>query len=264
MSAASDILVTADQDEIGSRERSQSSPDTQGDPAFATSAARDSWAQETVSSQPLSARTSAWNPESFAQQQILSLVQRVFFPGWPRASRQVVFSSVDGYADSGSICARVSITMSERVPGTVCVIEADRNGMSLQRALESTGRPETYPGGKGIRVGHRVRENLWLLRVDELLETQTFSLVGVRSRLSELRRQFDYTVIHAPAVGACSETGFLGQIADGVIWVVDERNTRRAIAREAKQILIAANARLLGVVINDRQFPIPETIYRKL
>jgi Mrp family chromosome partitioning ATPase len=65
-------------------------------------------------------------------------------------------------------------------------------------------------------------------------------------------------------VGGRGETRLLGQIADGVILVLDERRTRRATAREAKAVLQAANARLLGVVINERQFPIPESIYRKL
>jgi Mrp family chromosome partitioning ATPase len=35
-------------------------------------------------------------------------------------------------------------------------------------------------------------------------------------------------------------------------------------ARKAKQTLEAANVRVLGTVLNNRTFPIPEKIYRML
>jgi hypothetical protein len=205
-----------------------------------------------------------WNPQEFAEQQILSLVQRVFFPGSLRPCRQVVFTSADGYSDAGFTCAHVGQMMAKRLPGTVCVIEADQNDTAVERALNDREPPQLFPIGKSSKWARRLHENLWLLRSTDFFEGQTRSLDWLRSRLGELRREFDYAVIHAPAVGACGETGLLGQIADGVILVLDERRTRRATAREAKAVLQAANARLLGVVINERQFPIPESIYRKL
>jgi hypothetical protein len=133
-----------------------------------------------------------------------------------------------------------------------------------RESVEQSEPPQLFPIGKSSKWARRLHENLWLLRSTDFFEGQTRSLDWLRSRLGELRREFDYAVIHAPAVGACGETGLLGQIADGVILVLDERRTRRATAREAKAVLQAANARLLGVVINERQFPIPESIYRKL
>ena len=45
----------------------------------------------------------------------------------------------------------------------------------------------------------------------------------------------------------------------------DTRLRRRAgAARKAKQALEAANVRVLGTVLNNRTFPIPEKIYRML
>jgi hypothetical protein len=205
-----------------------------------------------------------WNPHEFAEQQILSLVQRVFFPGSARPCRQVVFTSADGHSDAGFTCAHVGRMMAKRLPGTVCVIEADQNDTAVERALNDREAPQLFPIGKSSKWARQLHENLWLLRSTDFFEGQTRSLDWLRSRLGELRREFDYAVIHAPAVGGRGETGLLGQIADGVILVLDERRTRRATAREAKAVLQAANTRLLGVVINERQFPIPESIYRKL
>jgi Mrp family chromosome partitioning ATPase len=211
---------------------------------------------------PLEVR--GWDPEHFAQEQIQSLIQRVFFPGWPRPARQVVISAVDGIADAGSTCARVSMTMAERLPGTVCAIEVDRRDAPLERALSGEARLEVLSSNVSFKHAQRVQKSLWLLSANEFFAGQKASAAWLRNRLSELRREFDYVVIHSPAVVTCSETALIGQIADGVILVVDQLRTRRAAAREAKQILQSANAKLLGVVLSEREFPIPEGIYSRL
>ena len=40
--------------------------------------------------------------------------------------------------------------------------------------------------------------------------------------------------------------------------------TRRIAARKIKETLEAAEARILGTVLSDRVFPIPDRIYRRL
>lgn len=212
----------------------------------------------------LPSRSTGWDPEHFAQQQIESLVQRVFFLGWPRPARQVLFSTVDDIADAGNTCARVSVVMAKRLPGTVCAIEADRQDAALERALLDRQAVAIVATKKGAKDGLLVQENLWLLSATEFFAGQNPSPAWLRNRLSELRREFDYIVIHCPLVATCSETMLVGQMADGVILVFDQQRTRRAAALEAQQILQTANARLLGVVLSEREFPIPEGIYSKL
>jgi len=56
----------------------------------------------------------------------------------------------------------------------------------------------------------------------------------------------------------------MAQIADGVVLVVSAERTRRAAACKIKEMLEAAQVRLLGAVLSDREFPIPERIYRRL
>jgi Mrp family chromosome partitioning ATPase len=219
-------------------------------------------ARSRASNRPPAVR--GWDPEHFTQEQILSLIQRVFFPGWPRPARQVVISAVDDIADSGSTCARVSLTMAERLPGTVCAIEVDRRDAPLERAFSGAARVEVLTSNASFKHAQTVQTNLWLLSANEFFAGQKASAAWLRNRLSELRREFDYVVIHSPAVVTCSETALIGQIADGVILVVDQLRTHRAAAQEAKQILQSANAKLLGVVLSEREFPIPEGIYTRL
>jgi Mrp family chromosome partitioning ATPase len=90
------------------------------------------------------------------------------------------------------------------------------------------------------------------------------SAAWLRGRLEQLRLDFDYTLLHAPAAGWSSEAALLGNMCDGVILVIEAGSTRRLVAQKVKAMLQAANARLLGTVLTERTFPIPEGIYRKL
>ena len=56
----------------------------------------------------------------------------------------------------------------------------------------------------------------------------------------------------------------LGNLCDGMVLVLEANSTRRVAAQKVKEKLHAANARLLGVVLSGRTFPIPEAVYRKL
>jgi len=53
-------------------------------------------------------------------------------------------------------------------------------------------------------------------------------------------------------------------VTDAAILVVEANETLRIAARKAKETLEAANVRLLGTVLHNRTFPIPEQLYQKL
>jgi Mrp family chromosome partitioning ATPase len=86
----------------------------------------------------------------------------------------------------------------------------------------------------------------------------------LRARLTDLRREFDYVLIGAPPVNLFAETLVLGQIADGLVLVVQANATRRDAARKAKESLQDANVRVLGAVLDNRTFPIPDAIYTRI
>jgi len=82
--------------------------------------------------------------------------------------------------------------------------------------------------------------------------------------MTELRTAFDYVLIDAPPVSPYTDASLLGQLADGVVLVLEANSTRRETAREAKQSLEAANSRVLAAVLNKRTFPLPDFIYHNL
>ena len=87
---------------------------------------------------------------------------------------------------------------------------------------------------------------------------------SLHSYLGEVRREFEYSIVEAPPAGESNEATAMAQFADGIILVLSAQRTRRIAARKIKEALEEAQARLLGTVLSDRSFPIPERIYRRL
>ena len=91
-----------------------------------------------------------------------------------------------------------------------------------------------------------------------------FASDQLRSRMGELKEEFDYVLIDAPPVSSYADAVLLGQMVDGVVLVVEANSTRRETARKAKETFEGAGVKLLGAILNNRTFPIPEALYRKL
>jgi len=78
-----------------------------------------------------------------------------------------------------------------------------------------------------------------------------------------LRAEFDYVLLDVAAVTEANDATLLGCGADGIVLVLKANTSRRESARKVTQDLQAAKVRVLGAVLNQRTFPIPESIYKK-
>jgi Mrp family chromosome partitioning ATPase len=87
---------------------------------------------------------------------------------------------------------------------------------------------------------------------------------NLKRRLTELRCQFDYVLIDAAPMNTCKDCIVLGKSSDGVVLVLKANSSNRKAARKALQELQAARTTVLGAVLNQRTFPIPDSIYRRL
>jgi Mrp family chromosome partitioning ATPase len=203
------------------------------------------------------------------QNEVGKLVQRVFVFSNSHAPRVVVFSSADDCNGSGEICFRAGELLAAQRSGSVCLVDANHRAPSLHqlsRVPKSPGLTDaTSKGGPirdfGVQVG-----NLWIIPPGSTYAAAQglFPSGPLRLRIGELRKEFDYVLIDAPPVTSGGDAVLLGQMADGVILVVEANSTRRETAWLAKEAFDNAEIRLLGAVLNNRTFPIPEALYRKL
>ena len=193
------------------------------------------------------ARAEGWNPEKYAREQIRSLVRQVFGAG-ERSVRQIVISAVERETDVSELCQRVADALVAETGKEVAVVVSGEGGGEL---LEDRKL--------GLRQsGRMVAEGVWMLP----LPVKGGTLL--HQYLSEVRREFEYSIVASGPAGESGEAAAMAQFADGIILVVSAQRTRRAVALRIRQSLDAAHVRLLGTVLSEREFPVPEGIYRRL
>jgi polysaccharide biosynthesis transport protein len=205
-----------------------------------------------------------------ARDEEIKLVQRLFLLSEP-AFRTVVFCGVGPEDGADVICANTGKILAAKIEKPVCIVDADPCAGGLHKYFgvsNDKGLTESLLNVDSVRnyVQRLAIPNLWLMPCRQGLAGSHTSLPPDRLslRLRELRTEFEYLLIHAPAASVSSDAVQLGRLADGVVLVVRANSTHRETARKAKESLQCGNVTLLGAVLNKRTFPIPYALYRIL
>jgi hypothetical protein len=230
--------------------------------------------QEHVKERVVAAKSSVneatvnWDPQRFANEQLRGLLQQVFLSEEPKPSKQVVFSAVDPNTKIRDLCLQVGQLLAEHESKRVCVVDAlgDLGEADNTPATRTTEPDLKHEESEACDSSQRVSNRLWLVPSESFWggHGDILSAEVPRRRLDQLRSEFDYCVIQAPAVATSGIAGLLGRLSDGLILVLEANSTRRWAAQRAQVNLQAANARLLGTVLSERTFPIPQKLYRRL
>ena len=200
-------------------------------------------------------------------EEMLRLIQRIFLSANGSAPRQVVLCGVDDENGSSSVCAKAGRTLAANSSRPVCIVDAN---VRSSRLLRTFGLDRAaLPSGSSAPLREqcvKIGSNLWLAGSHILADNSRVLLPPdqLKERLAQLREEFEYMLIDAPAVSVCGDAQLLGLVADAAILVIEANNTRRLTARKAKEPLEAAGVRLLGTVLHNRSFPIPEGLYSRL
>lgn len=200
-------------------------------------------------------------------EEMLRLIQRIFLSANGSAPRQVVLCGVDGENGSSSVCAMAGRTLADNSSRPVCVVDANVRSPRLSGMFGVEGtNPFSGPSAPLRDQCVKIGTNLWLAGSNILADNSRVLLPPdqLKERLAQLRETFEYILIDAPGTSVCGDARLLGQIADAAILVIEAHSTRRMTARNAKETLDAAGVRLLGTVLHNRSFPIPERLYKRL
>jgi Mrp family chromosome partitioning ATPase len=205
----------------------------------------------------------------YTDTQIVGLVQRLFVTV-DTAPKVIVFSGVEHRSGCSWVCARIAEMLTANLHRSVCLVDATLRPQSAPGPL-----PHDAPGTwldeewlwTPIRgVGPAAERDLWMLSYGSATTGWQTPLSADRfqSRLSELRKSFDYVMIDAPPINAYADATLLGRMADGLVMVLEASRTRRETAIRAQATLESAGIRIVGAVLNRRAFPIPGWLYRRL
>lgn len=203
-------------------------------------------------------------------EEVRTLVQRVFLLATERTPRTVVFTGTESGNGCSWIAARAAESLACQVSGSVCLVDANLRSPGLH---EQFGVPNHHGLSDallrnepmGIFVTPVTPRNLSLVTCGSNVEgvQGLASSNRMRSRLKELRSMFDYVLVDSTAMSSANDALALGAAMDGVILVLKANSSRKETARNAVRDFQAANVRVLGAVLNQRTFPIPDSIYNK-
>lgn len=192
--------------------------------------------------------TRGWNKQKFAYDQIQAMVRQVFLYKGPRPAQQVAFSAVGSQIDIDGICRFVGKVLSEEGQGEVAVVQVEPRVQQFHDSLRAIAVP--------------VEPNLWLLSATHC-PGDVAGIGELRPYLDAVRADFQYSIL----VGSRANPNAIVEAAkycDGLVLVLSALHTRRATALYTKHALEQAGVRLLGTVLVDREFPIPQYLYRRL
>jgi hypothetical protein len=191
-----------------------------------------------------------WNPESFAREQLRGLVRQVFSVTAALPVRQMVFSPVEPEVELAGLCLQVAQTLSEeRLKDVALATDAKFPADACTLPLK--------------QLANQVQRHLWLFKAGECGGNRNSEASGF-AFLAELRAQFQYSIVTTAAVCDSAAAIETAQFSDGVVLVIRAHSTKRVAALKAKRLLEEARARVLGTILVDREFPIPESLYRRL
>jgi succinoglycan biosynthesis transport protein ExoP len=205
------------------------------------------------------------------REESLKLVQRLFLTPVQAAPKAVMFAAIDSKNRCSWLCSIIAKLLAESVSGSVCLVEGNfrtpslpplmgiENHNGLADALRQDGAIRNF----GKHIGPN---NLWFLSSGSLGQDSLhlFNSNRMYERINELRREFDYLVIDAPPLNVYADGMALGRLLDGVVLVLEANATRREAALRITEGLRAAKIPVLGAILNNRTFPIPDALYKRL
>jgi len=164
----------------------------------------------------------------------------------------------------------LAISMAQAVSKPkVLLVDADlrRGRVASYLGIKSkAGLSEVLRGKSTLNdaLFHLEVEHLTFMAVGEIPENPAELLASKQMRhlLADVRAQFDYVIIDTPPIISVTDSGILGAQTDGALMVIQAGRTQRGIIERAKELLQQSHTKILGHVLTNIEFHLPEYIYR--
>jgi capsular exopolysaccharide synthesis family protein len=154
---------------------------------------------------------------------------------------------------------------------SILLVDADLRRGSIAKALGL----KSDKGFADVLLGvSSMDESLMNIGIDNLhiltcgqKPSNPAELIGsqkVKEFVSDVKKKYDYVVFDCPPVIAVTDTGLLAPLCDGVALVVQAGRTQKGIIQHAQDRLRTVKANIVGFVMTNIEYHIPEYIYRYL
>jgi|GEM_PF-384841 len=182
----------------------------------------------------------------------------------------LMFASANSGEGASTVAANFATTCALTEEAKVLLVDANFRAPKLHSLF---GLPRSEGLGEVLRekVGWRdvVRAckipNLSIITAGEPAINPLYLLrsATLERTIQEFREQFDYVLFDTCAIYLYADPILLGAYLDGLILVVQAGKTRLETIRKTREIL-TGSVPIMGVVLNRRNYYIPQALYRRL
>ncbi len=186
-------------------------------------------------------------------------------------AKTVLFTGATTNTETAPLAARFADTLSNDTRIKTLLIDCNFRNPSQHTRFKFNG-PDTLisivKNNSSIdEIRSTARSNLFVLPAGgrNLSEpTAVFRSTEFNRLLLSASETFNLVILDTPPITQCAETRYLSGKVDGVILVLEAEKTRKHIAIEAKKNIEKAGGKVLGVILNNVKYRIPEWLYRRI
>lgn len=195
-------------------------------------------------------------PKSVAAEAYRTLRTNLSFAALDKECRSILLTSVSPSDGKTTTAANLAIVLAQ-ADKRVMLVDCDmrrpmlhkvfgvENKQGLTNCLLQNKRPEEV-------AVHGLIDNLTIVTSGPIPPNPAEIITShkITSLWESILESYDYLIIDSPPILAVTDAVLLSNQVDGVLLVVESGGTKIEYAKQAKEQLNRANARILGVVIN--------------
>jgi len=185
--------------------------------------------------------------------------------------KSIVFSSAKHGEGTSTISSYFALSLSEEGDSRILAIDANLRTPVFHKVFgvqNGKGLAELLTNEMDINSAIQATSHRNLLVMPAGRCTQNpahkFENKRLKSIIEKLKTEFGFVILDSAPILPYSDAQVLAPKADGVVLIVKAEDTRWEVAQKAKEGLEKSDAHILGAILNQRQYHIPEFIYKRL
>jgi capsular exopolysaccharide synthesis family protein len=183
--------------------------------------------------------------------------------------KTIMFTGTTNKSGCTSTAAGYAVSLAYTYRQKVLLVDVNLRTPGIHKFFNSTDVPELFDIYKKNfpRIDQKIFGNLYIITCNPEYSEEVSGIFGsdrFEEFLKKMRGKFDYVILDGPPILSCSESRIISTKVDGVILMIESGKTRRRVALKAKAEIEKSGGNLLGVILNKREFHIPNWVYGRL
>ncbi len=185
--------------------------------------------------------------------------------------RSIMVTSANVGEGKSITCVNLALTMAEDKEKNILLVDTNFRAPVIEKLLNVTndkGLSDYFSGN--LRLDEILMptavSNLMILPSGSLPTNPAnlFSSQKMRELVEELEKHFNYIILDTPALIPFADARIIGPSVDGVLLVVQAGRTRREVILRVQEQIKNVRAKLIGIVLTQVEYYIPDYIHRNL